>query len=78
MILEINEGHSFKLTSHSVERSSKVNDFVLFCECKINKAGQVRKLVCKSANPQLRTNEKSCGLADFGSLNCGLAVADYF
>ena len=42
------------------------------------RAGQVRKLVRKSANPQLQTNEKSCGLADFGSLNCGLAVADYF
>ena len=44
----------------------------------MDRAGQVRKLVRKSANPQLRTNEKSCGLADFGSLNCGLAVADYF
>ena len=24
------------------------------------------------ASPQLRTNEKSCGHADFSSLNCGL------
>ena len=29
-----------------------------------DRAGQVRKLVRKSANPQLRTNEKSCGHAD--------------
>ena len=26
----------------------------------VTRAGQVRKLVRKSANPQLRTNEKSC------------------
>ena len=30
----------------------------------IYRAGQVSKLVRKSANPQLRTNEKSCGHAD--------------
>ena len=35
---------------------------------KINRAGQVRKLVRKSANPQLRTNEKSCGHADLRTL----------
>ena len=29
-----------------------------------SRAGQVRKLVRKSANPQLRTSEKSCGHAD--------------
>ena len=29
-------------------------------------------------SPQLQTIEKNCGLADFDSLNCGLAVADYF
>ena len=34
----------------------------------IFRAGQVRKLVRKSANPQLRTNEKSCGHADFRTL----------
>ena len=45
---------------------------------KKTRAGQVRKLVRMSASPQLLTNEKSCGLADFGSLNCGLAVEDYF
>ena len=33
-----------------------------------NRAGQVRKLVRKSANPQLRTNEKSCGHADLRTL----------
>ena len=44
----------------------------------IFRAGQVRKLVRRSANPQLRTNEKNYGRADIGSLNCGLAVADYF
>ena len=32
------------------------------------RAGQVRKLVRKSANPQLRTNEKSCGHADLRTL----------
>ena len=37
-ILEMNEGYSSKLTAHSAERSSKVNDFVLFCECKIKVA----------------------------------------
>ena len=34
----------------------------------IIRAGQVRKLVRKSANPQLRTNEKSCGHADLRTL----------
>ena len=34
----------------------------------IFRAGQVRKLVRKSANPQLRTNEKSCGHADLRTL----------
>ena len=34
----------------------------------ITRAGQVRKLVRKSANPQLRTNEKSCGHADLRTL----------
>ena len=32
------------------------------------RAGQVRKLVRKSANPQLQTNEKSCGHADLRTL----------
>ena len=32
------------------------------------RAGQVRKLVRKSANPQLRTNGKSCGHADLRTL----------
>ena len=32
------------------------------------RAGQVRKLVRKSANLQLRTNEKSCGHADLRTL----------
>ena len=44
----------------------------------VTRAGQVCRLVRKSANPQLRTNEKNCGHADFSSLNCGLAVADCF
>ena len=44
----------------------------------IGRAGQDRKLVRKSANPQLRTIEKSCGHADFSSLNCGLAVCGLF
>ena len=34
----------------------------------ITRAGQVRKLVRKSANPKLRTNEKSCGHADLRTL----------
>ena len=34
----------------------------------ISRAGQVRKLVRKSANPQLRTNEISCGHADLWTL----------
>ena len=34
----------------------------------IARAEQVRKLVRKSANPQLRTNEKSCGHADLRTL----------
>ena len=34
----------------------------------VGRAGQVRKLVSKSANPQLRTNEKSCGHADLRTL----------
>ena len=38
-----------------------------FCDI-IYRAGQVRKLVRKSANPQLRTNEKSCGHADLRTL----------
>ena len=42
------------------------------------RAGQVRMLVRKFANPQLRTNEKSCIHAEFSSFNCGLAVANYF
>ena len=32
------------------------------------RAGQVRMLVRKSANPRLRTNEKSCGHADLRTL----------
>ena len=31
-------------------------------------------LVSQCASPQLRTNKKSCGLADFASLNCGLRL----
>ena len=34
----------------------------------VSRAGQVRNLVRKSANPQLRTNEKSCGHADLRTL----------
>ena len=34
----------------------------------IFRAGQVHKLVRKSANPQLRTNEKSCGHEDLRTL----------
>ena len=37
------------------------------------RAGQARKLVHKSTNSQLRTSEKSCQHADFGSLNYRLA-----
>ena len=40
----------------------------LFTDWFISRAGQVRKLVRKSANPQLRTNEKSCGHADLRTL----------
>ena len=53
---------------HAVNRTS--ND----CRLKIDvmktktRAGQVRKLVRKSANQQLRTNEKSCGQADSRTL----------
>ena len=42
------------------------------------RAGQVRKLVRKSAIADSRKKLRTCGLADFSSLNCGLAVADYF
>ena len=35
---------------------------------KINRAEQVHKLVRKSANPQLRTNKKTCGHADLQTL----------
>ena len=34
----------------------------------ITRAGQVRKLVRKSANLQLQTNEKSCGHVDLRTL----------
>ena len=35
----MNEGYSSKLTAHMVQKGqSKVNDFVLFCECKIKVA----------------------------------------
>ena len=34
----------------------------------VTRAGQVRKLVRKSANLQLRTNKKSCGHADLRTL----------
>ena len=37
------------------------------------RAGQVRKLVRKCANPQLRTNEKSCGHADLRILAVEIA-----
>ena len=37
------------------------------------RAGQVRKLVRKSTNPQLRTNEKSCGHADLRTLAVQIA-----
>ena len=37
------------------------------------RAGQVRKLVRKSANPQLRTNKKSCGHADLRTLAVEIA-----
>ena len=39
----------------------------------ILRAGQVRKLVRKSANPQLRTNKKSCGHADLRTLAVEIA-----
>ena len=42
------------------------------------RAGQVRKLVRKSAIADLRKNLRTCELADFSNLNCELVVADYF
>ena len=43
----------------------------VFTNNRRSRAGQVRKLVCKSANPKLRTSEKSCGLWRFKLRTCG-------
>ena len=37
-------------------------------QCETFRAGQVRKLVRKSANSQMRTNEQSCGHANLRTL----------
>ena len=44
------------------------SEFLSLCYIIIIRAGQVRELVRKSANPQLRTNEKTCGHADLRTL----------
>ena len=67
----------FNLTSDSLVKNSAIQlkstvaQVLQQLKClsnPISRAGQVRKLVRKSANPQLRTNEKSCGHADLRTL----------
>ena len=48
--------------------SKKIVVLELTIENEIIRVGQVRKLVRKSANPQLQTNEKSWGHANLRSL----------
>ena len=48
----MNEGYSSKLTAHMVQKGqSKVNDFVLFCECKIKVAYTLQAYTVSAAEP---------------------------
>ena len=57
----------FKVGNWS-EKKTLLALFCIVCQYVISRAGQVRKLVRKYANPQLRAYEKTCGHADLRTL----------
>ena len=67
-VLEILLQSMYRPTAVYVEFFLKKVIYTALWHIIIFRAGQVRKLVRKSANPQLRTNEKCCGHADLRTL----------